>query len=77
MLPSFNTILFPSFAPTNPSAAIFAGWLPGNEPAPGGVTQAVRLEQLSPEYTVTLDDHCYADNRVYATETTSVTYNSK
>ena len=76
VLPSLSAIPPSLFALTNPSAPIFAGWLSVNESPQGGLTQAVRLEQLSTDYTVTLNDHCYADNRPHVTETANVTCNS-
>ena len=61
--PSFLSSSFALHAPPNPSAPTFAGWLPSNGAPAGAVTQPVSLQQLSANYQVSLDDHCYANNK--------------
>jgi len=71
-VPTF-TAFFPSpftvQAPLNPATPTFVGLLASSSFPAGGVTQPAKLEQLSTDYRVTLDDHCYADNRPQASST--------
>ena len=83
LLPSsaaFPPSSFPFHAPANPSAARFAGWLSSNGAPIDGVSQTVDLQQLSGNYSRTLDDHCYADYKTEVptvAQTVDVTSNSK
>jgi len=75
-LPSFA--LLASSIPANPSSPTFAGWLSSSDMPPGGVTTlTTNLEQLSGNYTLSLEDHSYADNTPPETQVTMVTCNSK
>jgi len=79
---SYQPAILPSFAaflpspPMNPSVPTFAGFFLSNGAPLGGTS----LEHLTPDYSVSLDDHCYANYKhtiLPVAQTTHVTCSSK